>query len=204
MSKKKKAIKLPQKRNINLAANLIKKTNWLLAFPAIILIIIGACAISKFFVVDQMVALSNKKSEVSLKEAEVDALYVKLVEYDGLTEQYEHYTYSGFTDAEKSYKNRMAVVDIIEKSISPYANVKSWRLADNKIDIQMWATDLSEIKNIIARLEMEELVDYCEVKDASYDNEGSYDRDNNRYQAVLANVEIYLANSPEATEGGVN
>ena len=192
MSKKKRPIKLPQKRNINLAANLIKKTNWLLAIPAIILIIAGACAISKFFVVDQMVELTKKRSELAQKQAEVDALYAHLLEFEGVSDEYEHYTYSSFTDLELSYKNRLDVVNMIERSISPYAKVKSWNLTENTISITMWSSSLAEIKDIVARLEMESIVDYCEVKTAIYDEEGAFDREGNTYNAVSANVEIYL------------
>lgn len=192
MSKKKRPIKLPQKRNINLAANLIKKTNWLLAIPAIILIIAGACAISKFFVVDQMVELTKKRSELAQKQAEVDALYAHLLEFEGVSDEYEHYTYSSFTDLELSYKNRLDVVNMIERSISPYAKVKSWNLTENTISITMWSSSLAEIKDIVARLEMESIVDYCEVKTAIYEEEGAFDREGNTYNAVSANVEIYL------------
>ena len=200
MSKKQKKIKLPQKRTINLAANLIKKTNWLLAFPLIVLIILGACAFSKVFVVDQMVELSNKRSQIADKKNQIKQLEETILEISDISDDYDHYTFAGLTDVELQYMNRMDVVRVIEKTILPYAKVQEYSVRSSEVSVKVTAATLTDVKDIVARLEEEALVDYCVMKEAAYSvemptmssEEEFVEEDYAPIETVLADIVIYL------------
>ncbi len=187
---KKKQIKIPTKTTINLAANLEKKTNVLLAIPAIVLIVIGASAISKFFVVDRYVALSQAQREVSYIQGQVDYLYEEYNSMGDIAEIYAHYTYSGMTAEESVYFNRSDVIKLIDRTIIPEVTVGRWQLKANVLTVPMQAPTLEIIKNVVSRLEMESLVEFCIVNNAV-----TTDATPESDEYVTANVTIYLNNS---------
>ena len=82
----------PQKRSINLAMVGVKKQNTPLAIVALVLILIGAAALSKFGVIDRLISVDKARSEVGALQAEINLGYAKIESYGELTEKYAHYT----------------------------------------------------------------------------------------------------------------
>lgn len=195
-SKKKtkaKSIKLPSKRSINLAANLEKQLSMIWAIPGSIIIIVLACLFSKYFVVDRLNQLDTSMSEVREIQTQIDELYEAYNNMESVSEDYAHYTFSGLRADEEQYFNRMEVVKLIENKIFPYAVVNNYQLKENVLVVPMRAPTLKVVKEVVARLEEDELVDFCIMTNANTteatDEEEGY---------VTAQVTIYLNN----LEGG--
>ena len=99
--KKRKALSprhLPTKRTINLAVVGEKPLNMLVAVPAIVVIILAAALVSKFTVVDRLMAVNRAQAEVAALQADVDAGYEAIADYGDLVDEYAHYTLSGMTE----------------------------------------------------------------------------------------------------------
>lgn len=189
----KKQIKIPTKRTINLAANLEQKTNIFIAIPAIILIIVAAAIVSKFFVVDRYAKLHAAQSEVAYMQGQVDLLNNEYSKMGEIADLYAHYTYSGLTEEELTYFNREAVVSLVDMEIMKDVTVGNWRLQGNVLSIPMQAPTLETIKNVVNKMESQDLVEFCLVNNAI-----TTDATDESPEYVTANLTIYLKN----IEGG--
>lgn len=190
--------KLPTKRSINLAAVGEKPINPLVAIPSILLILIAAALISKFAVVDRLMAVTKAEKEVAEVRAMVNQGYARISEFGELADTYAHYTYSGMSEEELSRADRLAAVKMIDKVIVPKAQVRDWTITENQMVITVIAEDLQAVNKIVQQLEQEDIVDYCSVVTAAT-NETYYngylviDED----ATVTARITVYLVNSLE-------
>lgn len=187
---------MPVKRSINLAVVNEKPFNFRLAIPAIILIILGAIALSKFAVADRLIAMSQAQSEVASLQAELDADYAALKDVNDLTERYAHYTYSGMTQEELSRTDRVKVLQLLQKVIIPQAEVSNWTVSGNLLTLNLNRSSLQDINLLVQELNEHKLVDYCTVTTAS-----AGDRTAQSGAKVNAQVLVYLkANTGEDEE----
>lgn len=191
--KSKKQIKLPYKRAINLAEHLEKRTNWLLAIPGVILIVLGAGIFSKVAVIDRMNALDEANARVSEMQSQVDLLYQKYDELNVISEEYAHYTYSGLTEEEQQYFNRLELVKLIESRIMTKATVDNYQVKEDELIVPLRADSLEIVKEIVSDLEKDSLVNYCVMNNAN-----TMEATENEEEYVAAQLTIYL----NTLEGG--
>lgn len=178
---------MPVKRSINLAKSQEKPLNLRIAIPALVLIILGAIALSKFAVVDRLVAMSRAQSEVVAVQAQLNEYYATIEGMEDLTEEYAHYTYSGMTQEEIERTDRVKVLQLIQKVILPRAVVNNWTVNGNLLSLSLYRSSLQEINELVQKLNTDNLVDYCTVTTA---NTGSQSADPNAM--VNAQVLVYL------------
>jgi hypothetical protein len=180
--------------------------------PGVILILLFAFLISKFFVVDRLVAFNELSSEVSSLQNRLDTANEQIASYSDVEEKYSHYTYSGMTYDELALQNRMDVVNLINKYILNRAQVGSWTITGNEVNIPITGVTFQEIGSIVAEIEEDELVDHCEVIAASTNDDGivynSIASDISALQGTAGatgQVTIYLkdATANDASESGV-
>lgn len=184
---------MPVKRSINLAVVNEKPFNYRLAIPAIVLIILGAIALSKFAVMDRLIAMSQAQSEVASLQAELDAGYAALKDVNDLSDRYAHYTYSGMTQEELSRTDRVKVLQLLQKVIIPQAEVSNWTVSENLLTLNLNRSSLQDVNLLVQELNEHKLVDYCTVTTASL---GS--RSTESGGKVNAQVLVYLvANTGE-------
>ncbi len=165
-SGKRKRGALPVKRMINLAEYDVKPANLKLGFLALLLILAGALAIAKFAVTDRLVAVSRAEGEVATVKREVEEAYRTIDSFGEMTEVYAHYTYSGWTDEEASRADRSEVLRLLRNVILPEAEVNTWNLKGNVLNITMSAPTLEEINLAVQDINADELVDFCTVSNA--------------------------------------
>ncbi len=215
VSEKKEKIKTrihgayPTKESINFAEIGVTPMKMEIIVPGIILIILFAVLISKFFVVDRLVAYNQLSSEVNSLQSRLDEANATIESYSEVAEKYAHYTYTGMTPDEVALQNRMDVVALIQKDILGRAEVGSWSVTGNEVSIPITGVTFTEIGSIVAQIEDEEIVDHCEVIAASTNDDGivynSMSSDISALsgtQGATAQVTIYLkdATSQEASE----
>ena len=162
--------KYPEKTYINLAVIGQQKIDWRKAVPAILLIILAACAFSKFAISDRLTKLNELRSEnaaISRRISEYDRV---IAEYEGLNDEYAHYTYAGWTDEESNRVSRVDVIELMDTYIGGRATVDSWSVDGNVLKLTTHDIDLAEANEIAMNLEADELVSFCSLTTANIKN----------------------------------
>lgn len=167
-------VKIPLKRSINLAGAGEKPINMKIGVPAIILILIAACAIGKFGVADRLAALNKAQGVVRTLQSQLTECYSKLDQYSDLEEKYAHYTFTGMTEEELSRVDRSETVKMIERVVLPSSRLSGWSINSNQLSLTVSAKTLQEINLIAQTLENEDIVDYCQVTSAATDPNYEY------------------------------
>ncbi|MBQ4300634.1 MAG: hypothetical protein II765_03770 [Lachnospiraceae bacterium] len=196
----------PTKDKINFAEIDVTPMKIEVVAPAIVVIIIVACLLSKFLVVDRLIAYNKQAAEVASMESELQAAYDKIDSYSDMEEKYAHYTYSGMTPDEMALQDRVAVVELINKYILTKAEVGAWTITGNEVNIPITGVSFQEVGAIAAELEKDDMVDHCEVVAATTNDNGNvYNSSSSTITAVngvggaTAQVTIYLNDVGEET-----
>ncbi len=196
----------PTKDKINFAEIDVTPMKIEVMAPAIVAIIIVACLLSKFLVVDRLIAYNNQAAEVASMESELQAAYDKIDSYSDMEEKYAHYTYSGMTPDEMALQDRVAVVELINKYILTKAEVGAWTITGNEVNIPITGVSFQEVGAIAAELEKDDMVDHCEVVAATTNDNGNvYNSSSSSITVVngvggaTAQVTIYLNDVGEET-----
>ena len=161
-----KRSKLPVKRTINLAAVAEEKPNVPLAVLGLVLILLGAAAISKFAVMDRINAMQAAENEVITLQRQLDELYELVAQYDELEEDYAHYSYSGMTEYELTLTDRAEIINMIQRVLRPEDSAGSWSVSGNSMTIDVSGSSLQQINELARRMEADEIVDFCTVTNA--------------------------------------
>ena len=196
----------PTKDKINFAEIDITPMKIEVMAPAIVAIIIVACLLSKFLVVDRLIAYNKQAAEVASMESELQAAYDKIDSYSDMEDKYAHYTYSGMTPDEMALQDRVAVVELINKYILTKAEVGAWTITGNEVNIPITGVSFQEVGAIAAELEKDDMVDHCEVVAATTNDNGTvYNSSSSTITVVngvggaTAQVTIYLNDVGEET-----
>ncbi len=182
--------KMPVKRSINFIGVGEKRIQVGLAVPAIILILLAAAALSKFAVVDRLIAVSKAEQGVSRLRIELNDAYKTLESYGELADEYAHYTISAMTREELTRVDRSQVVELIQRVILPTTTSGTWTLTGNQLSLSITGKTLQEINLLVQSLNEEELVDFCTVRTAATDDE--YYDNLDEYSTVTAQLSVYL------------
>lgn len=193
--------KLPSKRSLNLAAVDRKKINWLVALPAVLVILALAAAFSKFAVWDRIVAVDEARAGAETARVQLEAAHARLNDYGDVADEYAHYTYSGMTEEELSRCSRTEIIDLLRRVVIPRATVNTWVVQGNVMTLNVTGSSLQSINMMGAALEKEEMVDFCTVSTAETDGSGLLSGGDAEAGGVLANLIVYLADVT-TEEGG--
>ncbi|MGN0169642.1 MAG: hypothetical protein ACI39H_02645 [Lachnospiraceae bacterium] len=192
---------LPVKRTINLATVGEEKINIKVAVPGIVIIILAAVFFGKFTVADRLIAVSVAQYKAELVREQLDAGYQKIQDYGDISEEYAHYTYSGFTEEELNRVDRNDVLDLMKRVVLPQVVVSSWSIQDNEMTLVIGGSTLQQINLLVQKLEVEELVDFCTVETAvSNAGEGESVLSAETKEAVTAQLTVYLKNALKEDE----
>ena len=158
--------KLPVKKSINMAVVGQKKTRVSTALLAIILILLVAAAISKFFVMDRFAEVSREQQKVRDLRNELSAANAKLDSFGELKETYAHYTFSDMTAEEMRRVERSDVVELIERVVLPAAELNSWNVKQNQLTLNVTLDTLQDTNMLAQILNEEDMVEFATVKNA--------------------------------------
>ena len=181
----KKKAKVLSKTTINLAVIKKEHIKWGIALPAILVIIAVAALISKFAVVDKLKELEALRAENSKIQSRIDDYNEMIDSYRDVQEEYYHYTYSGWNSEEKNRTDRVDIIELMDKYILSKSNVDSWSVSGNVLSVTMSDISLKVANSIVAKIEEDEIVNYCTLTTATTDY--SY---NDEY--IKANITVYL------------
>ncbi len=91
-----------------------------------------------------------------------------------MEEKYAHYTYTDMTNEELSRVDRTETVKMIERVVLPSSRLSNWAISGNQLTLTVTAETLQELNVIAQRLEMEDIVSYCQVTKAATDTHYEY------------------------------
>ncbi|MCR5097509.1 MAG: hypothetical protein K6B14_01020 [Lachnospiraceae bacterium] len=165
-----KKMAIPTKTQINFAYVDVTPMKLSVLIPGIVLIILGASLLSKFFVVDRIMEVSRLQSEVTSLQEQIATEQAAIDEMGDLATQYAHYTWSGMTTDERALATRMEAVALIKKYVLKKASVTGYTISGNEISLPITGVSFNDIGRIAGSLEEDPLVDHVEVIAAASDD----------------------------------
>ncbi|MBQ7677069.1 MAG: hypothetical protein IJT32_02425 [Lachnospiraceae bacterium] len=140
-----------------------KGTNWFLAIPGIIAIVIGAVLFSKLAVIDRYGRLSRAQGEVAALEDQIAAGMEELNGSGELTEQFYHYTWTGMTEEELSRESRVRITGLIGYIDERGLAVNACSLSGNILTLNVTGASLEQISKVMVDVRGQEIVDTASV-----------------------------------------
>ncbi len=159
--------RLPEKRTINLAIVNVRRIDWRIAAPLMVLVLLVVAVFGKFAVVDRIGAAAAARGEVAALQAKLDQGYRTIEDFGEINDLYAHYTYSGMSQEELSRVDRVEMMSMIERVVLPIAPVDNWSVSENRLVLDIKGKTLLEINHIVQLLLAEDMVDYCTVTTAA-------------------------------------
>lgn len=157
----------PTKRTINLATVNVKRINWRVAVPLILLILVGAALVSKFAVIDRYAAVDAVQREVSQLQEQLQAGQEAIDAYGNLSERYAHYSYAEMTDEEINRVDRTDAIRMMRRVVLPKITVDMWNISGNTLTIAVRANRLQDVNRLAQEMMKEENVEFCTVRSAA-------------------------------------
>ncbi len=139
------------------------ETNWFVAIPATIAILIAAGVISKFAVVDRFAALERANSEESTLAEQLLAHQEIIKNSEEITKEFYHYTWTGMTEEEKDRVSRLEVAELVDFIGNQGMEVKSFDLKDTTLSVNVTGDSLESISKLTELLNEQEIIESCSV-----------------------------------------
>lgn len=191
--------RIPTKQSINFALVGMKRTNWKLMGPILLVVALLAVAFVKFMVYDRLAAVARAEAEANMAERELAECNERIAQYGELNQIYAHYTYSGMTEEELALVDRIEAMDLLADVVLPRTRVNEWSLNGNRLTLNVEGNTLQSINDTAQALLSHKLVDYCEVNTATTDPRTSYGVNSSRNSTgVTASIVIHLVKQEEA------
>ena len=163
---KKKAVQMPSKKTMNFARRQ-SNFNPKKVIPIILVIIIVAAAFAKFAIMDPMDKKAAAYADLSYKKVELAAVNAKLADYDALSHEYGRYSYGWMNETEINLVSRIDALNLVEKQIANKAVIKNMAVNNNVLTLNIKGITLKEASDMVAKLEMNDLVESAAVYNAT-------------------------------------
>ena len=163
---KKKAVQMPSKKTMNFARRQ-SNFNPKKVIPIILVILIVAAVLVKFGIMDPLDKKTAAYSELSYKQVQLAALNAQLTGYEELEQEYGRYSYGWMNETEVSLVSRIDALNLVEKQIANKAVVKNMAVNNNVLTLNIKGITLKEASDMVAKLEMNDLVESAAVYNAT-------------------------------------
>lgn len=148
----KKKLQYPTKKTLNLATKETTINSPSRVVPIFLILLVAIGAFTKFAVMDRL-------SEVTAARASLVVLETRLAEVEGanaanaaIEDEYNRYSYRGFTEEETSEVDRMEILDLLEGQLMTPAQVSNVSVMSNTMQINLSGVTLSQLSNMIGDL----------------------------------------------------
>ena len=163
----KQGAQFPVKRSINFMTAGVKPLRITDTIPYILVSFLAVILVGKFAIVDRFQRVYEEQEKVAELQQSLALAYRTLDRYEDLSELYAHYTYSGMTATELSLASRVEVMNLIERYITPSAEVTSWRVSGNSLTVTISSSTLQAVNLMTQQVENDPLVSFCSVTTAA-------------------------------------
>jgi hypothetical protein len=166
-SRKKQA--LPSKRTLNLIQKDRKIKHPGRVALAVALFALVLFGVIKFGVFDRMYSLYTANSEAAKAESELDAARKRTADYEEILEEYQRYTFDGFTEAEVARVDRSQIVALVDELLLTVGYSRSYTISDNTLTLVLHSVTLAETSALIQDLYSDPAVHAVAVTTAGSD-----------------------------------
>lgn len=140
--------------------------------PVMLVLIIAAATFVKVGFLDQMDKKTRAYSDLAAQQEKLAMVNARLSDYDELIEEYGRYSYGWMTETEISLVNRIDILELVEKRITPYATAENISINNNVLTMNLHGITLEETSKMVRRLEKSDMVQTATVYSASAANDG--------------------------------
>ena len=159
--------KMPTKTTINLVP---KKERYISTPKGKLTTIIAAVIILLLIfllIVRPVMKLTKARAQVADLTTQLDQTNSQIAQLAGLEEEYAHYTYEDMTTEEMSRVSRVKVMRLVQEALIDGGVANSWSLSGNVMTLQVSGASLSQLNQIAAALEQEDIVERCVINSAN-------------------------------------
>ena len=125
---------------------------------------------TRYMVIDKIMDISNRESRYNQQEDLLEKLKTSNQVYDQVRAEYSHYDNSYLSDDERSLQDRMEILRIIEDELLKRDALQNISISGNSAVLTVNAGKLSNIAQIVGKLESKPIVDYVTVSNAQTDD----------------------------------
>lgn len=159
--------KIPVKKSINFAHLGERKVNWAVVAVGVVVAAVLIAVFAKFAILDRYSRLSELRNEEASEQERYALATAQIASYGDLETEYAHYTYDNFNEEELNRVSRNDVLDLLRTEIMTKAEVLSWSLSGNIMNLQLDGLTLEEVSALSKHLETLDNVSFCMVTSAS-------------------------------------
>jgi len=125
---------------------------------------------TRYMVIDKIMDINNRESRYNQQEDLLEKLKQSNEVYDQVRAEYSHYDNSYLSDDERSLQDRMDILRIIEDELLDRDALQNISISGNSAVLTVNAGRLSNIAQIVGKLESKSIVDYVTVSNAQTDD----------------------------------
>ena len=125
---------------------------------------------TRYMVIDKIMDISSRESRYNQQEDLLEKLKTSNQVYDQVRAEYSHYDNSYLSDDERSLQDRMEILRIIEDELLKRDALQNISISGNSAVLTVNAGKLSNIAQIVGKLESKPIVDYVTVSNAQTDD----------------------------------
>lgn len=167
--KKDKTISL--KKTLNLAAKEKSKGNDpKIILPAALILAVVIVLFGKFAVVDRLNAANGVYSEINYLNQRTEDLRKENEQYNNIKQQYEHYTYSAYSEDELELTDVNKLFTLIDSCLLPNSQIENFVFNSNVINVVINNVTLQDVSLIVSDLYKSNIVDSVTVSTAYTNN----------------------------------
>lgn len=162
--------KYPVKTSINLMVvekHTGRNIRSVLVFAAFMVVL---AFFTRYMVIDKIMDISSRESRYNQQEELLEKLKTSNQVYDQVRAEYSHYDNSYLSDDERSLQDRMEILRIIEDELLKRDALQNISISGNSAVLTVNAGKLSNIAQIVGKLESKPIVDYVTVSNAQTDD----------------------------------
>ena len=182
--------RLPSKKSINLMVVDEKKISIPKAILGVLVIAALAVAFAKFLVIDRLEAVDKAEAKANQLRETLKSTYAALENYEGVEDEFAHYTYKGMTAEELGLVDRTLILDLVRRMLPP-GRARNWTVSGNILTIEVTGSSLEQLNRLGQRIEKSSIVDNCTISTANMSDK------NKKSDEVWARFIIYLVEPPE-------
>lgn len=125
---------------------------------------------TRYMVIDKIMDINSRESRYNQQEELLEKLKQSNEVYDQVRAEYSHYDNSYLSDDERSLQDRMDILRIIEDELLDRDALQNISISGNSAVLTVNAGKLSNIAQIVGKLESKSIVDYVTVSNAQTDD----------------------------------
>ena len=157
------------KRSMNLFYKPDRTTKPATVFLYVLFVLVCLLGLGKILVFDVWYETNLARQELAQAQARQDKVMLQLADYREVKERYNRYA---ATEEERALIDRMKVLSLLEENAGTTAAMSSISISGDTVQLQLSGVSLSEVAQIVKRLEASPIVKGIVVSTAATTGEG--------------------------------